>query len=202
MNPIGYSYLNQHYKLVLPKLGLEVYQDPASDTESLVNYGASRRKIIPGNRNIGDTPYHQMIAAIKYQGIRLHFFAAMFNVVDVTEFTRFIREKPNSKYNRVLWFLYEWIMDRKLDIPDLITGNYVTLFDERHYFTLEKGVRDRRTRVVNNAPGTREFCPTVRKTPEVLKCTAINVYDTAYEKMQGLAEGLSADVVGRSINYL
>lgn len=202
MHPIGYSYLNQYYKLVLPKLGLEVYQDPAADTESLVNYGASSRKIIPSSRRIGDTPYHQMIAAIKYQGIRLHFFAAIFHVVDVAEFTRFIREKPNSKHSRVLWYLYEWLMDSKLDIPDLITGNYVTLFDDRYYFTLEKGARDRRTRIVNNAPGTRDFCPMVRKTPEVLKCTAINVYDTAYEKMQSLAEGLSADVIGRSINYL
>jgi hypothetical protein len=202
MKPVGYSYLNKCYNLLLPKLGLEVYQDPKADEERLVNYGASKRKILPGHRKSIDTPYENMAAAIKYQGIRLHIFSAIFKKVDVSELTKFILDKPNSKYNRVIWYLYEWLTGNLLDIKNATSGNYVKLFDEKFYYTLQEGDKDKRTRVINNAIGTREFCPTIRKTPEIINLAKIDVYETAYSEMQKLGEALSSDVIGRSINYL
>ncbi|MDH3326133.1 MAG: Fic family protein [Gammaproteobacteria bacterium] len=202
MKAIGYSYLNKYYNLLLPKLGVEVYQDPKAETESTINYGASKRRIIPGARKIIDTPYDNMVIAIKYQGIRLHFFAAIFQKVDVAELTGFIKSKPNSVYNRVIWYLYEWIKGEALQIENLPSGNYIKLLDEKYYYTLKAGDRDKRTRVINNAIGTSEFCPTIRKTPDICKLEKVDVYKTAYEQMQNLGKGLSADVIGRSINYL
>lgn len=202
MKPVGYSYLNQHYNLLLPKLRKEVYYDEKSDTEHTVNYGASRRKILPKSRKYKDSPYDQMIEAIKHQGIRLHFFAAIFKSINTIELTQFIKEKPNSKYNRVLWFLYEWLTAKKLDISDLTAGNYINLFEEEFYYTIKDGVRDKRTRVINNSIGTREFCPTVRKTSKILKLAKIDVYETAWARMQRIGDNLSADIIGRSINYL
>ena len=122
--------------------------------------------------------------------------------IDVGEFTAFIASKPTSQYNRVLWFLYEWMTGERLDIPDLKSGNYIPLFEDEFYYTLQNGNRDKRTRVVNNALGTPEFCPTIRKTPEIKALEAVDVYETAYAKMQGIGEFLSVDVIGRSINYL
>ncbi|WP_281547061.1 Fic family protein [Pseudoalteromonas sp. PAR1] len=202
MKPVGYSYLDKHYKLILPKLGVEVYYDENAETETVTNYGASCRKIIPKTRSYKDCPYEQMIEAIKYQGIRLHFFAAIFKNVDTTELSAFIRDKPNSKYNRVLWFLFEWLTENKLDLPDLKSGNYINLFEEEFYYTLISGTRDKRTRVINNAIGTRAFCPTVRKTSKILELEKTDVYETAWAKMQHVGDALSADIIGRSINYL
>lgn len=202
MNPIGYTYLNQHYQLLLPKLGLEVYQDPTAETETYRAYGATQRKILPGHLKAPSSPYEHMISAIRYQGIRLHFFAAIFERVNVNELTQFIAAAPNSKHNRVLWYLYEWLTDKQLKLSDLKHGNYVNLFEEDYYYTLAEGTRDRRTRVRNNAIGTREYCPTVRKTPWVRELAATDVYQTAWAKVQSLGESVSAEVVGRSINYL
>lgn len=202
MNPLGYTYLNQYYALLLPKLDVEVYQDPNSDEEKLISYGASKRKIIPGTRKAADSPFEHMIAAIKYQGIRLHYFAAIFQKVDVGALTSFIATKPNSKYNRVLWFLYEWLTDSQLDLPALTKGNYIKLFDDTYYYTLQEGDRDKRTRVVNNAIGTREFCPTIRRTRQIKNFEKVDVYQTAYAQMQEVGDLLSADILGRSINYL
>jgi len=202
MTPIGYAYLNQYYQLLLPKLNLEVYQDPSAETESIQRYGASQRKILPRHIKTPTSPYEHMIAAIKHQGIRLPFFAAIFRRLDVEAFTLFIAAAPNAKHNRVLWHLYEWLIDTQLALPDLKFGNYVALFDDRYYFTLAEGDRDRRTRVRNNAIGTREYCPTVRKTPEINKLAKTDVYKTAYAEIQKLGEHLSADVIGRSVNYL
>lgn len=202
MKPIGYAYLNEYYQLLLPKLGIEVYQDPSADEEHIIQYGAGKRKVLPKHLKYSDNPYEQMHAAIKYQGIRLHFFAAMFNKIDRSELTAFISNKPTSQYNRTLWFLFEWLTGEQLDLSDLKTGNYIRLFEDEYYYTIKEGKRDKRTRVVNNALGTPEFCPTIRKTPEIKKLETINVYETAYAKMQGIGEFLSVDVIGRSINYL
>ncbi len=202
MKAIGYSYLNKYYNLLLPKLGVEVYQDSKAEVEGTIRYGASKRKIIPGTRKILDTPYDNMVAAIKYQGIRLHFFAAIFKNIDVVEFTEFIKKKPNSIYNRVIWYLYEWITGEALQLKNLTAGNYIKLFDDEFYYTLEAGDRDKRTRVINNAIGTREFCPTIRKTKEIRELDQVDVYETAYAQMQEIGENLSVDVIGRSINYL
>lgn len=55
MTPLGYTYLNQYYNLLLPKLDVDVYQDPQADSEKLISYGASKRKIIPRNRKTAAT---------------------------------------------------------------------------------------------------------------------------------------------------
>lgn len=33
-----------------------------------------------------------------------------------------IRREPFGQYSRRVWFLYEWLMDETLDIPDLKNG--------------------------------------------------------------------------------
>ena len=202
MKPVGYTFLNQHYKLLLPKLNVEVYQDMSSDSEKTIDYGASKRLLLPRTRKNLNTPYENMIAAIKYQGIRLHFFAAIFKVVDQVELTEFISIKPKAQLNRVIWHLYEWLTGNELPLPALTSGNYAPLFDDKYYYTLTNGVRDRRTRIVNNAIGTKEFCPTVRKTPSVCELAEIDIYETAYEEVQRLGQKISADLIGRSVNYL
>ncbi|MDX3775150.1 Fic family protein [Chromatiaceae bacterium AAb-1] len=202
MTPVGYTYLNQHYRLLLPKLNLEVFVDPGIDKEKVVSFGAGKRKLLPASQRIPQTPYEHMHLAIKYQGIRLHFFAAIFRGIDVDEFTKFISSAPQSRYNRVLWFLYEWLTGQQLPMPDLNSGNYIPLFEDAFYYTLKNGQRDKRTRIINNAIGTRDYCPTVRKTPGLAKLSDTDVYETAFSKMQGLGDFLSADMIGRSINYL
>lgn len=202
MKPIGYTYLNQYYKLLLPKLDVEVFSDALVTETSLVDYGASKRKVIPISGKMPDSPYEHMCAAIKYQGIRLHFFAAIFKVLNVQEFSDFITQAPQSKYNRVLWFLYEWLTDKELPISALTSGNYIKLFEDDFYYTLQDGVRHKRMRVINNAIGTRNYCPTVRKTKAIQRIAGIDIYETAYAKMQDFGDVLSTDVLGRSINYL
>ena len=202
MTPVGYTFLNKYYNLLLPKLSVEVYQDASFDSEKIVKYGASKRLVLPKSRKNLSTPYDNMVAAIKHQGIRLHFFAVIFKVVDENELTAFIASKPMAQHTRVIWYLYEWLTGNTLNLPALNSGNYVQLFDPKYYFTLSDGVRDKRTRVINNAIGTRDFCPTIRKTPEILTLAKTDVYKTAYEEVQKLGKSISADIIGRSVNYL
>ena len=62
MNRLGYGYLNEHYQLGLPKLKVECWMEDGVD--SIVNYGASKRKIIAKTAKLAamvDCPYQQMI---------------------------------------------------------------------------------------------------------------------------------------------
>ena len=76
-------------------------------------------------------------------------------------------KEPLSQYSRKIWFLYEWLMQKVLDIPDLKEGNYVPLIDEKLQYAISKGINSNRHRILNNLPGTINFCPLISKTPKL-----------------------------------
>jgi hypothetical protein len=58
-------------------------------------------------------------------------------------------------------------LQKDLDIPDLKEGNYVPLVDEKLQYATIKGINSKRHRILNNLPGTIDFCPLVSKTPKL-----------------------------------
>jgi hypothetical protein len=59
--------------------------------------------------------------ALKYEGIELGIFKKLFEVIPQEELAKRIQQEPTDQYNRRIWFLYEWLMDAQLNIPDLAT---------------------------------------------------------------------------------
>ena len=112
----------------------------------------------------GDTVADHFEFALKYDGVNLEILSVLFERVSESELAQFIRDKPTGRYSRRLWFFYEYITGRRLPIEDCITGNYVDALDGDFYYTLPKGERSRRHRVVNNLLGAPRYCPIVRKT--------------------------------------
>lgn len=205
MTRVGYAWLIHHYSLALPKMPVEYYQGDHHSGIKTVDFGDSVRKLLPSRLKVEASPFDQLKLAIKYQGIRLQYLYVIFKAIDTQHLEAEISKTPTSKSARVIWFLYEWLLDKRLNLADVASGNYVELFDPRYYFTRNTGERCRRTRVVNNALGTRDFCPTVRKTREVQALCDIDVYELAYGKMQDFikADGLiNANIVDRCIHYL
>ncbi|HLO60821.1 MAG TPA: Fic family protein [Bacteroidales bacterium] len=112
-----------------------------------------------------ETLYSQLVFALKYEGVNLLFFKKLFENLPHSEVEEWIINEPLSQYSRKLWFLFEWLMNRKLDIPDLKEGNYVLLLDNQLQFTSAKSINSSRHRVRNNLPGTAWFCPLIKRTP-------------------------------------
>lgn len=83
------------------------------------------------------------------------------------EIATWISSKPTGKYTRRIWFLYEFLTDRKLPLPDLTKGNYIELLESDRYYTATPARRIQRQRVSNNLLGGREFCPIIRRTEEL-----------------------------------
>jgi hypothetical protein len=107
----------------------------------------------------------QLEFALKWEGVNLSVLAALFATVEAKEITQAVRKKPTGAYTRRLWFLYEWLTERELDIPPPGSVKAVPVLDPRQQYALEVGASSPRHRVIDNLPGPRDFCPLVRRTP-------------------------------------
>lgn len=97
-----------------------------------------------------------------------------------------------------MWFLYEWLLGIKLPIDDLKRSNYEVLVDEKIQFANSPGERSSRHRIINNLPGTQEFCPLIRRTEGLEKYIA---EDYAEQKSNYL-KGIHKDVLQRASAFL
>jgi Fic/DOC family len=113
-----------------------------------------------------DDLYAHLVFALKYEGVDLLFFKRLFERITEKEIVRMLALEPNGKYSRRIWFLYEWLMDKRLAIPDISMMNYIPLLDPAQQSAVP-GTPSPRHRIINNLPGTRDFCPLVRKTPKL-----------------------------------
>ncbi len=112
------------------------------------------------------TLYGHLIFALKYEGVNLSFFKALFDTIDVQEIIQIIKNEPTGSYSRRIWFLYEWLQEVKLELPDAITGNLVDALDTNLQYPGPSKL-SKRHRVRNNLPGVPAFCPTIRRTQKI-----------------------------------
>jgi Fic family protein len=117
--------------------------------------------------NPQDSLYGHLVFAIKYEGINLLFFKKLFEVVEIKAIEIMVKNEPLSQFSRKIWFLYEWLLNKKLDVTDLKEGNYVPLIDDKFQYAIIKGINSSRHRIQNNLPGTVNFCPLIFKTEKM-----------------------------------
>jgi hypothetical protein len=135
---------------------------------------------------------------LKHELVNLEFLARLFAVLDPVELEEWIRSEPTGAYARRAGFFYEWLTDRRLNVPDVTAGNYVDALDPEAFIVASKTTNVKRWRVRDNLPGTRRFCPTVRRTDAVRK---VERYDCA-AALESLEVQYGADVLMRSTVWL
>jgi len=82
--------------------------------------------------------------------------------LDLSLVTHYILSAPSGKYNRKIWFLYEFLLQKRLPIENIGRGPYVQLADPKMYYC-PVGKRSPRHRVIDNLLGSAAFCPLVRR---------------------------------------
>jgi hypothetical protein len=133
-----------------------------------------------------DTLAGHLEFALKWEGVNLSVLSALFRGVPAAEIAAAVKEKPKGVYARRLWFLYEWLTGEELDVPDPGKVKAVPVLDPRQQFAVQGGILSSRHKVVDNLPGTREFCPLVRRTP-------------ALEELVGMRlDARAREVIGRT----
>lgn len=190
---IGYGALIQHYKLPVPYPKI---LSLISDNKK--NYDKDNWKIYRERYAIDDDLYRHLVFALKYEGVDLLVFKKLFECIGESTVKEVLKIEPNGQYSRRIWFLYEWLMGKKLNLPDLKTGNLVLLVDEKLQYAIKNGERSPRHKVINNLPGTKDFCPLIYKTEKLEYHIKANLSD----QKNTILKNIQNDVLQRASAYL
>ena len=135
--------------------------------------------------------------ALKYEGLDLAVLKRLFSIVGSSEVEALVRARPTGRYARRIWFLYEWLTGRRLDLPDAGAGTYVPVVDpDQQWATAGDNVR--RHRVRNNLPGTPAFCPLVFRTGTLDEFVAMDLSKRA----RAAVADVPRDLLARTAAFL
>jgi len=135
--------------------------------------------------------------ALKYEGLDLGVLKALFTAIGPAAVEAMVRANPAGTYARRIWFLYEWLLGTRLDLPPVERAAYVPVVDTALQYG-SGGLRSSRHRVRNNLPGTPAFCPMIFRTPAL---AAFQARDLAAQARSAMAR-VSPGVLARAAAFL
>lgn len=189
----GYAALMDRYELAVPLppvlAAIAGRHHPASTDDWLL--------LTPRHRP-DDTLGGHLGFALRYEGVDLSVLAALFKTIRGEDVAAVVRAEPTSAYARRIWFLYEWLVQRPLDLPDAAKARTVEAADPRLQITLSNGAVSPRHRVIDNLPGTAAFCPMVRRTPRI----SAHLNEHLDERARTVIGRTRADVIARAAAFL
>ena len=179
-------------------------QVPLPATHSVIVAGA--RKTIAADGKISEQ-YPKSYApkglfgnlrfALRYEPIALDVYLAIFHTLDTHQLEEWIRSEPTSIFARRAWYLYELLMGRPLDIPDLIPSGYIDLLDPKIHLTGPRRLV-RRQRINDNLLGSGRYSPLVRRTETL---TAFMEKGLAQEAT-AIVKSCDPAILARAVHYL
>jgi Fic family protein len=182
--PAGYAALIDAYRLQVP-LPRTLF---ATSEHHRTRNEEGWRILTPRHTPAPDLEAH-LTFALKNEGLDLAVLRRLFAVVTPAEIEAIVRAKPTGGYARRLWFLYEWLLDRRLDLPDTRTGNYEPVVDPQQQWAIP-GENSPRHRVRNNLPGTPAFCPLVFRTETTEAFAAMYLAQRAQKEVAAVPRDL------------
>lgn len=189
---VGYGALIEAFKLKVPlpdKISLVSDKHRRYETEE---WSVFTPRHLPHDDLCGHLTF-----ALKYEGIDINVLKALFESVDKKEIEKLILNEPLSQYNRKLWFLFEWLFEKKLNIPDLKQGNFVELIDTTTQYA-GSSENSTRHRIKNNLPGVNSFCPLIRKTAKLEEF----IHSDYSTKIETALSHFHKDVLLRAASFL
>nr|WP_163503296.1 Fic family protein [Halomonas socia] len=192
---IGYAWLASTYELdVVQPFPVESRIGRARHT--LEHDGRRSEAYLESMRPPATLPGH-LTFALKHEGVHLEFLARLFRSLPPESLAAWVRSEPTGQYARRAGFLYEWLTGEHLDITKT-GGNYRDALNPDDYVTATQPRRNRRWRINDNLPGTPDYCPLVRRTPQVARSRGYDIR-RQLESMEG---EFGADILRRSAVWL
>jgi hypothetical protein len=162
----GYCWLAEHYDLAVIDLWQQCYIDTAVHGRKEQNLGTHHIQLFETRYQLDDTLPGHLQFALRYEGVNLQLLGLLFDTAGSQQLCEWIANNPTSVYARRSCFLYEWLTATQLPVASPVPAKtrYVDVLDSEMQFGSGAANTDARFRVNNNLPGTRDFCPLVRKT--------------------------------------
>ena len=196
LKPAGWSELVRRYSLdILPHY-----------SQSFISLKGRKKTVIDAHRKTeiytknydpGDTLGNHLTFALKFEGLNLEILSLLFNEIDQNELVSFIKETPSGKYARKIWFLYEFLTGRELNLDSTKVSNYIDLLDTAKYYTA-RPIAEKRQKINNNLLGDKRFCPNFRRTDTLENYIALQLN----KKSEEIVGGYPEDVLKRAVSYL
>jgi Fic family protein len=189
----GYGAIIQYYKLEVP-----IPATLALISRKNKNYFKPGWIVFGPKYQPSDTLTGHLVFALKYEGVNLLFFKKLFERIDQSEVVTIIMSGYSGQYMRKIWFLYEWLMQKKLPIADLTFKNFIPLLDDKLQYTSTLSINSSRHRIRNNLPGTVNFCPLIQRTKKLDDYISRNLSEKTIKAIQGIPK----DVLLRTSAFL
>lgn len=135
--------------------------------------------------------------ALKYEGLDLAVLKRLFKAVGARSIETLVKATPTGTYARRIWFLYEWLLGERLNLPDAEKGTYTQVVDPKRQFAV-KGQTSPRHRLWNNLPGTAAFCPMAFRTPKLDAFIQMDLSDRA----RAAVAAVPRDLLARTAAFL
>lgn len=184
--PAGYAALIDAFELVTP---VPRILSAIGAHHRIVDAGGWR--LLTPRHAPGATLEGHLTFALKHEGLDLAVMKRLFLATGPGPIEAIVRMKPTGRYARRIWFLYEWLTGRRLDLEDATRGAYVPVVDPGKQYGVE-GVNVPRQRVKNNLPGTPDFCPMVFRTDALNAFVAMDVRKRARAAIAAVRKDLLA----------
>lgn len=135
--------------------------------------------------------------SLKHEAFDLGLIIAALEQIGAQTLEEWVRSEPTSAYARRAWFLYEFFLEKQLNLEPVRAGNYAPLLDSNHFY-VGKRQNSSRHRIINNLLGTASYCPTVRRTERLRNYTEAN-FD---QEIRTISANYDANVLARATHYL
>lgn len=190
--PVGYAALIDAYDLAVP-----VPRTLSAVGARHVTYRADGWKIYTPRHLPDATLQGHLIFALRHEGVDLAVLKRLFLSAGATAIASLVTAEPTGRSARRLWFLYEWLLGERLDLPDAKRGVYIPVLDPKRQVSVTGSVSSRH-RVRNNLPGTPAFCPLVTRTPVIDTYLLKNLKSIARSRVAMVPK----DVLSRAAAFL
>lgn len=185
MIPAGYAHLVQAYELPARPLSARAEIDTRLRARETRRNGSSEILAFPLMSYLPEaTLVGHLQFALRYEGVNLEILALLFAKTGEDEITAWLRASPHSRYARRAAFLYEWLTGTPVDAATPTKAAAVPALDSKMQLGRTGGDVHPRYRVLNNLPGTPQFCPLIRRTPYIEEMLTKNLHGRAEEQLR------------------
>lgn len=141
--------------------------------------------------------YENLKFAMRYEPLNLGVWRTALEKIEPETIESWIKRERTGIYARKIWYLYELLTGKTLNIEDVPPTGYVDLLNPKLYFTAApKAIR--RQRINDNLLGNRDYCPLVRRT-ETLENAMRQGFD---RKAKRIVQESDPVILARAVNFL
>ena len=197
--PIGYAALVKMFSIkAMPHYRNSYILEsgtPYSEKEGIIENHYYSRKYFPKDLQ---NPLNHLEFAMKHEGVNLEILLGVFKALEAKSLEGYIRDQPTGKQARRLWYLYEFLTGKLLDLQDATYGgSYSLLLNPKEYYT-GASIRSRRHYIDDNLLGNRFFCPSVRRTADLEEFEKKDFSSISSE----MIEKYEPKIITRAVNFL